>query len=406
MSMLKRITPTRASRLVVVLVLLYALLRGIRSPNAWSMTHYFFNYEQGFVKRGLLGEFIRTLQWDLLYTYAFWAWVSTLVLALNVFFLAALAFRLMNQGFRFGVGVCIVFFGSPAMVYLGHTVGYAENLGLLLTLGVLRCSNWKLKFAVSIIGFSILLLVHELHFFVFYPVVLFDMFMQAPKNTSEKRWLIGHFLLIWFIAAVMAGSLLAPESAAVLHADLVPKVDFSLRADAFSTLHRTSLDNVREVWDMRLYRGYHTNLLLSLLALALPLLFLLFSFQRLSRSQTKTLGAGLVVIGSPLLLHVFGWDEMRWNALVLIHAFLVISIVQCARRETPDEQVVAVPPRYTQSAILVTVAMLWIPFPMFDGYTSQENGLKRAVDYLNEVVTGAPIIPGPRDYNHPDYKID
>jgi hypothetical protein len=370
------------------------------------MTHQFFNYDQGFVKRGLIGELISLLQWEFLYTYAFWAWISILVLALNVYFLVSLSFRLMHSEPRLGTVACIVFFGSPAMVYLGHTVGYSENLGLLLTFCVLRCRSWKQTYAVSLVGFSVLMFVHELHFLVFYPVVLFALFVQAQQNAESTRWLIGHFLLIWFVTALISGFLLTPESAALLHGDLVSKVDFSLRADAFSTLHRTTLDNFRVVWDMRLYRGYHTNLLVSLAALALPLLFLLFSFHRLPRANNKTLMAGLLAIASPLLLHVFGWDEMRWNAIVLVHAFLVLAIARQAQGGDPKTKSVEVPKAFVPAGLLLVLMMLWIPFPMFDGYTSRDNGLKRTVEYLSEVANGAPLIPGPRDYNHPNYRID
>ena len=36
---------------LVVILFLYSILRGIRFPNLWAATHFYFNYDPGFIKR-------------------------------------------------------------------------------------------------------------------------------------------------------------------------------------------------------------------------------------------------------------------------------------------------------------------------------------------------------------------
>ena len=45
--------------IVAWLVFAVSLLKGLRMPSSWSATHMTFNYSQGFIRRGLVGEVIR-----------------------------------------------------------------------------------------------------------------------------------------------------------------------------------------------------------------------------------------------------------------------------------------------------------------------------------------------------------
>ncbi|HXS15796.1 MAG TPA: hypothetical protein VN764_01320, partial [Polyangiaceae bacterium] len=54
---------------IAVAVFLIGWLKGFRLPNLWSATHFAFNYSQGFVRRGFVGELARLVGGEKVYTY-------------------------------------------------------------------------------------------------------------------------------------------------------------------------------------------------------------------------------------------------------------------------------------------------------------------------------------------------
>src|SRR5688572_26778481 len=77
--------------ILTLVLLLHGVLRGIRTPNLWSATHFLFNYDFGFVRRGLAGALISLASLPYLYTYQFFFYSSLAVLGGNVLLLWVVA---------------------------------------------------------------------------------------------------------------------------------------------------------------------------------------------------------------------------------------------------------------------------------------------------------------------------
>ena len=56
---------------VILAIFFLSILRGIRFPNIWSYSHFLFNYDFGFTKRGLIGEIISQVNNPYLISYEF-----------------------------------------------------------------------------------------------------------------------------------------------------------------------------------------------------------------------------------------------------------------------------------------------------------------------------------------------
>src|SRR6185295_18674511 len=131
-------TPDRLSRpfaVVVWLTFAIALLKGLCMPSLWAATHLTFNYSHGFIRRGLIGELIRTIgRGGRLYNYYFLAAASIVMLVvvavvLGLVIRKALRSDAGDMGLR---GAVLVYAASPGLVFFIHEIGYFDYAGLLL----------------------------------------------------------------------------------------------------------------------------------------------------------------------------------------------------------------------------------------------------------------------------------
>src|SRR5262245_27258464 len=119
-------------------------------PNRWSVTHYLFTYETGFIKRGLWGETLRVLLGSWTAQYFCLAAIGLLVFAAMVVLLVILSRRLSDDPDR--VPVLLVFLTSPALTFAAHMVGYLEQIVYLLLLIVLiPRRRWTVQVATAIV---------------------------------------------------------------------------------------------------------------------------------------------------------------------------------------------------------------------------------------------------------------
>src|SRR5262245_20796248 len=81
----------RAAFLVLVAL---SLLKGVRMPNRWAVTHYAFNYNIAFQKRGLFGEMLFLLLGKRSGSYLWLAAIAFVILFLFVGYLVRTCWKL------------------------------------------------------------------------------------------------------------------------------------------------------------------------------------------------------------------------------------------------------------------------------------------------------------------------
>lgn len=300
-------------------------------PGYWAATHLLFNYQFGFSKRGLLGNLIVYLHSPFFYSYRFCVVESAVLLAANLVLLAMLIRPLLGAGAHSAV---LVYVSSAAIVFLAHTIGYFEQITLLVTLLALRIENFHARAAFVATFFAATLFIHE--------TVLLG---QAH---------LGH-------AAVGA-----------MQQTLQAHADFPLRDDAFVLLERSLGDN------LRLMLKYWTNplwlviLLLSSLTILPTTLYILYRTWRLLDGRPAVQWAAVAASLAPLSLHALGMDLHRWNTLAVTTSFLVLAIVTQRCRIAP-----AAPPTPDPIALLSLPGVLIMlnmgsAVPLFDDYVVQD----------------------------------
>ena len=181
------LTSPRYAFVIAVFLTSYSVLRGIWFPNLWSYTHYLFNYDNGFVKRGLIGTIVNATNIPFFHTYTFFSILSFITFGISLL----LIFNLINktlQAESIYFNICVWLFSSSlAIVFLSHSVGYFDNLGLLTTLCILNIHTFKYKITVALLFFTLCLFSHEGLFIIFFPVILISLINALKTNNHSIR---------------------------------------------------------------------------------------------------------------------------------------------------------------------------------------------------------------------------
>jgi hypothetical protein len=314
---------------VFACLFILTILKGIRMPNRWSITHYLFTYQTGFMKRGLWGEVLHM---------GFGRWTS------SYFFLATVGLVVFFAFLWFVWGACrrlpatadsvpflLVFSASPALAYSAHMVGYLEQIGYLAVVLLLPLRrSWRWQVAWTIAMAAILPLIHEAAFLWVGCLSGLALLIGTAKPAARFRALVlvG---AVWMVstACVLRFGAVSPARAETVRADRTSFFEIRPRQDAFLTLTiplRTEMMDMRARWnDAKI----QLEMTASVLVFAPAWIFLgALAVRRANAIEgggavrlaavTLTLAAAT----TPLLLHVVAWDRHRWNGLAALNAGL------------------------------------------------------------------------------------
>jgi hypothetical protein len=377
----------RNAVLIAALVLLAnSVLRGIRMPGYWAATHLLFNYQFGFSKRGLIGSLIAYLNSPFFYSYRFCLVESAVFLAANLVLLALLIKRLIGAGAHSAV---LVYASSAAIVFLAHTIGYFEQITLLVTLLALRIQGFYARAMFVAVFFSLTLLIHETGFLLFFPVLCFSFLIDLLERPERLKTLT----LAGLVLAMMAETLLLGQAhlshpaVAAMQQSLQAHADFPLRDDAFVLLERSLKDN------LRLMVNYWTNPLwlviqvISSVTVLPTTVYLVIRTWRLLEGKRLAQWAAVIASLAPLSLHVLGMDLHRWNTLATTTSFLVFAMMTL-RSPTPSNTAEPVPISLLSWTGILIMLNLTSAVLLFDDYVVQDFPFHDHLKDVLEVLRG------------------
>ena len=232
--------------------------KALRLPNRWAATHFVLNYNQGFVRRGAVGEAAHTLLGDAAFHY--WVFVVFAFLLMGASSWAFVRLARLALAERDGELVLrsavLVFLASPALVLLVHLVGYLDYLGILF-ICVFAAAQAALRrrwaaYGVGALAGLVLALIHEAQTLLFMPVVLFILACRAlalAQRSPAAGGGAGSLGLGWRTALPLAGVLSVavtasayaslagdPQRVVALERWLNERVDFTLHYGTFRAL--------------------------------------------------------------------------------------------------------------------------------------------------------------------------
>jgi len=387
---------TKAWWTAIMFVLLYSILRGIRFPNIWSYSHFLFNYDFGFAKRSLVGALIGFLGHPYLITYDFFFLFSIAIFLLNVVLLSLLIRDFISWGERLSIVASLIFASSLAIVFLSHTIGYFDHLGLLVTLVTLRMTRFRTKAIFLVVVLPLLFLTHEGMLVLFFPVIFMSLVFSMQSDFSvRKAVVLGLITLLSLICVYYAANgRLERREVKEMYQTTQSRIDHPpLRRDAYAVLRYTARGYLDYMTDLRGTDEYRERMRGSLLATAPSfLVFALFSFVILRAAKAKL---GLIVLSlsaalAPLLLHYGGSDLSRWNTLAITTSFLVFYMVCSSTRGAVDLK------RYDKRCLAFVILVLINGVSstvLFDGRSVKNLPFHDHLEYIGDVLAGQDRFP-------------
>ena len=403
----------RSFTVVAWVVLALTLAKGIRPPGRWGATHFAFNYSQGFVRRGLVGEIARSIGGDDVYRYNTYAIFSAVLVVISIVVMAWLVRQaLKNCPADLGLRVALlVFLASPGLVFLSHIIGYSDWIGVVtlvvfLAAAVHAESRFALYYWTLPLGI-VLALAHEGLLASFAPTMGFVMLCRIAREAkgtvmSVRDWVVqlAHAVLscvLMLVPSVWLSMSGTDQVARVqaMQAFIQQHADYALRPDAIETLTRSSHQNMtvllpwfwsQEVFQRMLFYGE--------IAFLPGFIFLLSCGchsiwrSRLPKWQRRGLcPAFLLASLLPQLMNFVGWDWQRWNSASMTCALACIVAFQLflpSANGRGDRR----PKWLVPTGLALTAIGLGSSTPLFDGFVVQLFPLEQHVDFIKQWIDG------------------
>lgn len=383
---------------VAYAILFLSVLRGIRFPNIWSYTHFLFNYDFGFIKRGLIGEIIGQFNNAYLMSYDFFLIFSMTVFSINVVLTSLLLKDLIDSREPVFIGCSLLFSSSLAVVFLSHSVGYFDHIGLLIALITLKTSGFYKKIVFLSVSMPFVLLTHEAVLIIFFPVIfmslLFGIEAEGRVRKMKKVLILGLFsasslAIVFFVA----NHTLEESEARQMYESLQANIRHPLRQDAFDVLHRNSKDNLDIMKNARSGKKNLKKLALSFIITApVFIVFVCFSTLILKKSKVEFHLTALSVLASlsPLAMHLFGWDIYRWNTLTVTTGFLMLYVVYVSKFKN---QPVAISGHVCPIFVFLIFLNGVSSISLFDGFIVKQFPFVEHLKYIADLICGKEMFP-------------
>lgn len=357
---------------------LWTASRSLRSPNPYSIGHWLQSYEHGFIKRGLLGSFVRPLLDgrgpeqinDTIELASF-----LLFAAFSLVMVASATMILWRDRSLAVLVAAVVVLGSPFVVFSAHLVGYFDPLVAALgitSVYLVARSRWLGAGLLS--GFAIL--AHEMYAVVAMPMVALCSWLQLD---AQIRWRPTLELLMaptLALAAVMVSTLLnGDEVLAAIREDIAGRGVLEPYWVDMSTYHLEHgfLENLRREYRFGWARA--RNRMMAVVVLPALISLLVAGATQLYRSRrTRWIPVYVAFALSPWLMHWVAWDLHRIAILPIFTAFLGFFGFSLLLPAPTDRQAL---PRWCIAGIFAlglgaAAANAWTEVPLMDGQRDGE----------------------------------
>jgi hypothetical protein len=376
--------------------LVLTVLKGLRMPSRWAMTHYLITYKIGFVKRGLWGEVLWRVLGRATADYFLLAGVAFAVFAAFLLLVLRELRRLPPSADRAPFLLCFCSF--PALSFLTHVIGYAEHLAYLAVVVVIAARRWwPLQAGAALTAAAALPFVHEASVLWAGPPMALALLFPAAERPGSARLRLRVVALVATVFA--AATWIAAERGAlsreyvdVLREDRTRFASFRPRQDAFEALregYEVPVATMRARWqDLEMRR----RLVFSAAVLAPGWCFFVGLLVRRacllqagSALRSATVGLVALTAVGPLTLHLLGWDLERWNADaamgVALAALAMMASTTANGRTTRDGAA-----RSLGLALMITLWGISADLVLFDRYAPSYVPFRDRVYFLEQVI--------------------
>lgn len=372
-------------------VMVLSFLRGIRLPSSWTYSHYLMNYDFGFTKRGFLGSIVEYVGIPYLASYEIFTLFSIATLFGNLLLLAVLLRDFVRNGNVLLLSCSMIFVCSPTLPSLANFIGYSDQIGMFVALMVLKIRHFWQKLTFTAPSFLVALLVHEVNFILFFPVVFISLLFSIKKDrrTAQFLALVSVSLSLLGFTYLISSSNLTEEQSLAMHDGIQAEIGIPLHKSAFDVLHRDVADNFNLVRSLWIHPHSYIISLTNVLLVVLPVIaaclgtatFFLLGSDRNRYIIPLTISTSL----SPLILSLIAKDTNRWFIWSSVTSFFVLYAVwtRCQNLSSFPTLTSCLSPLLATTMFIVSITSS----TFFDGYTMQHFPFVPYQKYITELIS-------------------
>ncbi|WP_294205513.1 hypothetical protein [uncultured Chryseobacterium sp.] len=367
-------------KVLIPLLYLYALafsvLKTVRLPNEWAVSHWMLDYRFGFIKRGLAGEIFGLLFTKNEFSIGILSVAMIGLLYLLIFLIAIKETYRQNCSIH-SVAFCLIFFLSQYMVFSAHLIGYLDHIIFLIAILVLYLIRLEKVLLPSILA-SISILIHEISFFIMLPVSILALLMPFLSNGNlslsylRSSGALKRTVLFLILPVLTVMCVYAFQEAN--GRNMYPLIYHYLSHTGFVT--QRYADSVASAYTKSFSyyfadesRHFFQRIFVSRCSIwyGLPILFMMLMLFKMFRKVNTIIPVLIVAVSVfPLLLHAIAWDTFRIWAFPFMLLFLGWYAADSPTRTiATDSDCLSFAEKafFTVSFLLVTL----IPNFLFDG---------------------------------------
>lgn len=178
--------------IVTIIRLIWNFLYGFRWPSAYVLTNSVFTYDFGYIPRSLVASVLKLIVGDRIYSFKF-----LYILIVGVGLIITFIFGYLSYYFTIKtkniIGSALILWYSLSIysAYLAHEMGYFEQYGYILILGMILVSskdvNWMKFCGLCAALMFISLLISETNAFLVCPVFIAMSFIKIIEEHFKEN---------------------------------------------------------------------------------------------------------------------------------------------------------------------------------------------------------------------------
>ncbi|CAH9018263.1 hypothetical protein [Candidatus Nitrosacidococcus sp. I8] len=297
-----------------------------------AYTHYLFNYQDGFIKRGLVGEIFRQLDFQMSYKLAH-------VIGYCVFIIASFSLLIAIicpfKGYWQSTGFLLFFLfalsNSGTFQGFYRTLGHFDNINFILSLLCIFLIYKIKKPPVYILAYALMviaILIHEAALLMFIPLVLaFSFYLDSSKKNILQLLLLSGALLLT-TTAVFYNGMTKNSTLDEHYSELVNTYGDHVYYEAVEVLHDRGLEeNYLYVKNKKSAYKAKENKRILILLLPTLLIYLLFCYEEIKRDGYSKKLILLASAFSPLALYPIAASFYRWWGMSITNFFVAMALI-------------------------------------------------------------------------------
>ena len=325
-------------------IFLYSISRGLRFPNPYAISHWLYSYDFGFVKRGLVGHLVQPLLSgkgpdeiiDII------NWLSAAVFfgfCVTMFWPIWMLSKKMGAVPRvLYLMSCLVVYSSALVVFMAHITGYFDQLLAIfafVSIAFIKRNRYFIPATLTVAG----LLIQEIYALVGFPAVAFAVVIRvltSERDPKKSLWtaLVGKLAYVGVPAILVFGLICWSQermSPAVIS-------DVEQQMKGYNVLSKSGVwwgsyhlsHNISSNWRSERSKALERITRVDVAKSVIPSTIFLFLAATVFLSGARKLyllPLLIPVVFSPLIIHFFASDTLRFGTSMILNSFLALVAI-------------------------------------------------------------------------------